>query len=177
LKIITRATHIKSVSALFYTYLTEYRAGYATVRNCQCLQGIFASDTSTTTKLLIPVNANNKTHWILAFLDFERHSYGYYDSLQQVHPDISSTLRNLLQLGHADQDPDGNFDISTWTDLGSLPGPKQQNGHDCGVFLSAAAFHLLHNHDLDMATFCQSDMPQWRLDIANQLVESSNLFL
>jgi len=71
---------------------------------------------------------------------------------------------------HQHQDPSGGFNIDNWTtNVGGMLGPRQINGYDCGVFMSAAAHHLLLHDDFSNATFEQHNMPYWQRTIAEEI--------
>jgi hypothetical protein len=125
-------------------------------------------------KLFIPINENGN-HWILAFIDFQHHSYGYYDSLQHcIRQHISNALQMLLLAIHRHMHPlQPAFDVSLWANLspsGSIPGPTQTNGYDCGVYISLAARHLLEHNVLSNAFYSEHHMPEYRQLIADELI-------
>jgi hypothetical protein len=159
--------NVTFLSAQFYTRLTNPIFSYGDLRNWVNKLGVIFHSSTTDMKVIIPINYGSD-HWVLSFLDFKTKQYSYYDSLQRERPLIPLFLENLLIEAHKDQDPDGGFSIADWTP-NVLEGPLQTNWWDCGVFLSAAAKHLLLHDDLYNATFSQGQMPYLRQQMADEL--------
>jgi Ulp1 family protease len=62
------------------------------------------------------------------------------------------------------------FDAYRRTYRPAIPGPRQTNAWDCGVFILAAAAYLMVHAEVDCSdatvSFNQANMPAWRAQIA-----------
>jgi Ulp1 family protease len=175
LKMITQrhtASDVRYLSSQFYPILMQkernsYCYGPAAKIWIERLGNIFRAATRDV-KIFIPVHYEGN-HWVLAFINFTNRTYGYYDSFQYRRDQITNTLERLLLDAHHHQDPNGAFEITQWTSLGGLHGPRQTDTVHCGVYMSAAAAHLLQHNDLSSSIFCAQLLPQLRQAMASEL--------
>jgi Ulp1 family protease len=165
-----RPHNLKSLSSHFYRGLVDPFFSYKRIQRWITRLDLFPNkQVPSSAKLFIPIHCHGD-HWVLAFIFFDNCTFGYYDSMNHRRTTLATNLRSLVIAIHQQIAPLFNFNISQWTDLDNIPGPRQTNGYDCGMFLSLAARHMLTNHNLDTADFIQNQMPHWRHTISDELV-------
>ena len=153
----TTLPHCFVFSTFFYTALTtQRRYNYARVRKWTKSVDVFRYD-----KLLVPVNLG--VHWCLAVVALRERQFEYYDSLQDPRRESAdqrlcvACLRQWLADEWADKRPAGvpRPDVAAWRDVMHPAIPRQQNGHDCGVFACTFAECITRGARFD---FDQRDM-------------------
>ncbi|KAL1505122.1 hypothetical protein AB1Y20_008881 [Prymnesium parvum] len=166
----TSLPRVHFFSSLFYTKLTEHNYKYNSVRRWTSEKKIKGS-VFDKEMIMVPVHCHGN-HWTLAVVNFKKKQFEYYDSLLGGPDDVLHNLRLWLQ----DEAQDKNrlpLDLSEWTDVVPKDGiPKQQNGHDCGVFMCKMADHLSQGAVL---SFTQADIPYMRLRMAVEILQGATL--
>ncbi|KAF0772261.1 hypothetical protein AaE_002322 [Aphanomyces astaci] len=97
-------------------------------------------------------------HWMLGIVNFGTQCYGCYDPLQCPHPDILTTLQRFVESLDERRGQLHGMDI---------PGPKQPNDYDCGVFVCIAAKQYIQTNST--GPFEHNDMSLWRLHILSRI--------
>jgi len=131
-------------------------------------------------KVVIPVNLSN-THWCLCFVDFDKKTIQYYDSMggsgNRYLNGMRSYLRDEGKKFVGTDVPSDLLDMETWTLIptivhdqqGNVITPQQNNGNDCGVFTCTFGNLLSVDEPLNFSAY---DMPTIRtritLDILNK---------
>ena len=92
--------------------------------------------------LLIPIHLTD--HWVLGIIHFKERWYGLYDSLPGDQENALSNLKNLVDYFGIKSNDNSRFE-----DRGRIDGPKQKNGHDCGVYMLIAARYFVQLNSLD----------------------------
>jgi len=152
----------------FYTKLVGGGYDYKQVRRWTKKVDVFTKEL-----IIVPYHCHGN-HWTLAVINFKLKRFEYYDSLFGHEGSILQDLRKWL----CDESLDKKkvaFDTSDWTDLAfkSQSGnPRQQNGHDCGVFMARTADYLSRNGLLD---FSQANMPYFRRRMVLEILTTTLL--
>jgi sentrin-specific protease 1 len=128
------------------------------------MKGRAKADIFQHSRIFFPINHNN-IHWSLAYVDVDKQSITYLDSLGCDGKDVLKNILHYLKDEHLDkkQNPLPN----AWTLL-SPDVPQQTNGNDCGVFVCAFAFHL--SIGMSVIGIRQSDMDKWRNKILDDII-------
>lgn len=84
---------------------------------------------------LIPINLGN-SHWVCGAINFRLKRFEYYDSLGHPNETAFKVFRNYI-VEEAKDKKKGDLDLTGWTNyFDPLNNPSQENGFDCGVFVS-----------------------------------------
>ena len=105
-------------------------------------------------RLLFPINFNNH-HWTLGAVDFVRKEVVYYDSLRGEGSQYTEALLHWVKDIFHFYDYAPAEDWSFWQKRVSMEGPRQNDGYNCGVFVTMYADYL--SDDLPF-TFTTSDV-------------------
>ncbi|KAK1938523.1 ulp1 protease family, C-terminal catalytic domain containing protein [Babesia divergens] len=125
--------------------------------------------------LLIPVHAY-KAHWCLGVVDMRPASRRIllFDSLRGSHRMFFKNIRRWLQDEHMDKKGEPLSDINEWkynpTCETERLAPRQQNGHDCGMFLCLYAECISIGKRFD---FSQRDISMRRVKMVQQILRGS----
>jgi hypothetical protein len=105
-------------------------------------------------RLLFPINIDNH-HWTLGAVDMVRKEVVYYDSLRGDGARYTEALLHWVRDIFHFYDYATSEDWSYWNVRVSKEGPRQNDGHSCGVFVTMYADYL--SDDLPF-TFTTSDV-------------------
>ena len=124
---------------------------------------IFALD-----KIIFPINIKN-THWTLACVYMQRKEIHYFDSLS---PNGEIYTNALLQWVEEESIKKKEyFDKREWKLIDCEDNPKQDvHSVDCGVFVIACADFLIDDLPINISSYSQDQMQQWRMKIATDIL-------
>jgi len=116
-------------------------------------------------KLLLPLNREG-THWALLEINFEEHTFAYYDSLGYESSTWIEACKQLLRyehsIGHFAQPNTPMPDFDAWQIVDTSHCVVQRNSYDCGIFVIAFMDHLWNNRRVSVT---QDEMISWRYHI------------
>lgn len=120
-----------------------------------------------------PIYTSCGTHWSIGVIDFRQKGFHHFNSASQsmtTKEKFVPFLRRYLQDEHQDKVKSSFQGGEEWTIL-PLPGkvPQQQNDCDCGVFSCCFAVYYAQQQAFN---FSQNDMPEMRLRIAAQVIQT-----
>ncbi|GBE61518.1 Ulp1 protease C-terminal catalytic domain-containing protein [Babesia ovata] len=125
--------------------------------------------------LLIPVHVH-KSHWCLGVVDMRPQSRRImiFDSLGGYHSLFFRNMRRWLQDEHLNKKKVPIEDINEWEHspayAAEVGAPRQNNGHDCGVFLCLYAECISVGKPFD---FSQQDIRDRRIMMIQQILRGS----
>lgn len=124
-----------------------------------------AIDVFSLDKIIFPINQSN-AHWFLAVVNVKALRFESFDSLGYSHSDVLHRLQDWLNDESKDK-KDVEVSLAAWTH--HHPNcPKQNTGHDCGVFTCRFADCCALDMPFD---FSQSDITKLRILISLQLLK------
>jgi len=147
---------VYAFNTFFYLALSD--KGYSHV--CRWTKKI---DIFSKLKLFIPVHIDD--HWCLVYVNFEKKSIGYYDSLRGRNFKCLKLILKYLMMEHADKKGE-EFHPSGWLLMNVKNCPQQLNSWDCGVFVCMFAEYLSRDAQLN---FSQKNMNRFRKQIAFEI--------
>jgi sentrin-specific protease 1 len=128
--------------------------------------------------ILIPVNLSNN-HWALICVDMLGQKIYYYDSLASMRWGRKLTKWTERYLGDEWVKVGGDPNrIPRWEKF-SVPGPQQENGDDCGVFMLYNIYCLVGGEAAPGGEmyYDQNDIPGFRRFIATSIVMNKVRFV
>lgn len=123
-----------------------------------CWKGIEGRRLNVYNKFLIPIST--MSHWILVEISFPESAIRIYDSLGRHGSSLISDIKRFMHWQH----------IHTKFVTRYPPVPKQDNCHDCGVFVCEFARCIFKEIPLNKKTFDPSDSPSIRQRIYEELL-------
>jgi len=158
------------MQTFFYTKLAEQRGKgycYKDVKLWTKNADVFKMDL-----IIVPIHCHGD-HWTLAVINLMAKRFEYYDSLRGGPDMVLVHLRRWLEDEHQAK-KEAPYDTSQWSDVVWKKGetPQQQNGSDCGVFMTRTADYLARDAVLD---FSQQDMPYLRRRMVLEVLRTSLL--
>lgn len=150
-----------TMTSYFWTMLNDW--GYVRARSVAGNVDIFKFDV-----VIIPISSD--AHWCLAVIYPKRREIKYFDSLGSCNADNETVLTKLANYIKSEclEQHGGELDMSRWIKKTVQEIPRQQNGHDCGVFVCAYAESIVRNRP--NFNFTQKHMPYFRNKIAYEIV-------
>ena len=122
----------------------------------------------------VPIHCHGN-HWTLALINFRERRFEYFDSLCGGPDQVLVNLRRWLQDEHLAK-KGAILDLSPWEDVvwdcNNDGTPHQENGKDCGVFMTRTADYVARNAVLD---FSQADMLYMRRRMVLELLSTELL--
>ncbi|XP_043282384.1 uncharacterized protein [Venturia canescens] len=110
-------------------------------------------------------------HWCLEVINLKRKEIAYFDSLMKDNPQYLRSMMQYLMI-EAKNKKEKEIDEQQWTMITRKDIPKQENTHDCGVFVCAFARCAAFNQEI---RFRQEDIPEMRDKIIRELQEGKLL--
>ena len=147
-----------------FFYPKIMKSGHAGVKRWTRKINIFEMDV-----ILVPVHLG--MHWCLAVIDFKNKQLEYYDSMKGNNIQCLEAMRSYLEAESMDKRKIG-FDTSDWDMIIPKDIPEQQNGCDCGVFMSKYAEYKSRYANF---TFTQQNMPYFRKRMIYEIVSKKLL--
>ena len=147
-----------------FFYPKIMKSGHAGVKRWTRKINIFEMDV-----ILVPVHLG--MHWCLAVIDFKNKQLAYYDSMKGNNMQCLEAMRSYLEAESMDKRKIG-FDTSNWDMIIPKDIPEQQNGCDCGVFMSKYAEYKSRDANF---TFTQQNMPYFRKRMIYEIVSKKLL--
>ena len=144
-------------------YVKLHHEGYDSVRTWTSKRrklDVFELD-----KLILPVNIMN-LHWCLAVVYIQKRQLQYLDSLGGRGTTCLNKLKDWVEDEHLYEK--GTELTCQWTTITDQTIPRQDNGHDCGVFACMFAEYLSEDLPLE---FSQSNIPHFRRRLGHLLLE------
>ncbi len=124
-------------------------------------------------KIFIPVNIMN-THWTMAVVFVQRKELHYYDSMSGSGDKYLGHILHWL-VDEAKEKKQITLNPSEWRMVDRQKDvPQQRNGVDCGVFSTICADFV--SDDLPIGSYCQDDMPSYRLKIGAAILRGHLLY-
>lgn len=128
-------------------------------------------------RLYFPININNQ-HWTLVVVDLQsddRVTLRYYDSMGSPGHGYLDTIERLLQDNWRDMRQ--TDELPRWLQqcpriLGSRDTPQQENGCDCGVFVTCTVDHLRQDLPVDFTQQMLIDS-QYRYRMAYAIIANT----
>ena len=147
-----------------FFYPKIMKSGHAGVKRWTRKLNIFEMDV-----ILVPVHLG--MHWCLAVIDFKNKQLAYYDSMKGNNMQCLEAMRSYLEAESMDKRKI-DFDTSNWDMIIPKDIPEQQNGCDCGVFMSKYAEYKSRYANF---TFTQQNMPYFRKRMIYEIVSKKLL--
>ena len=119
--------------------------------------------------ILIPINLEDKDHWVLCVVDFGNYVIKLYDSIQNeedygIGPDILQFLRGEHLRKKGSELHTFLYRTEIVKDI-----PMQENAYDCGIFVLLYGLCVSRNKSMN---FNQSHVPSWRKRILAEIVNN-----
>lgn len=123
--------------------------------------------------LFIPINDDNKKHWVNAWVDTLKKTVFMFDPLYSLNSrsDFMIRMAGAIVVLLKDIGKYEKKEECTWT-VEYCETPKQENGVDCGVFLLAVAYYLIYNTDkCDLEALMRNNGNPWRGKIRRDILQ------
>ncbi|CUS25061.1 LAQU0S26e00144g1_1 [Lachancea quebecensis] len=118
-----------------YFYTTLSQRGYQGVRRWMKKKKVQVESLS---KIFVPINLN-QSHWALGFVDIDRKTISYIDSLSSGPSAMGHAILKLLQEYLVEE---SGAKIGRDFELIHEQCPQQPNGFDCGIYVCVNALYL-----------------------------------
>lgn len=136
--------HCVAFNSFFYTTLSQ--RGYQGVRRWMKKKKVQVENLS---KIFVPINLN-QSHWALGFINIDKKTISYIDSLSSGPSTMGHAILKVLQ-EYLLEESSGK--IGRDFELIHEQCPQQPNGFDCGIYVCVNALYLSkelplsYNHD------------------------------